>query len=219
VGVRDYFSEADLAAVREATRKAEGGTSGELVCVVVERSDAYEGAHWRAATLGAMAGALLSAYGLWATEAWTPYLFVWPAALPLLGVAAGWLLAAAVPALQRELAGAEAMRRRVHGRAAAAFVSEEVFRTRGRTGVLIFLSLFERRVEILCDEGIRRAVPAGAWSEISSRLAAGMGEGRAGAALAEAVAACGRLLAEAGVAAAPDDVNELTDGLRMLDDE
>ena len=31
--VRDYFSEADLAAVREATHEAESRTAGELVCV------------------------------------------------------------------------------------------------------------------------------------------------------------------------------------------
>ena len=197
--VRDYFSEAELAAVREATHEAESRTAGELVCVIVERSAAYEGARWRAAALGALAGALLAAYGVYATEAWTPYLFVWPAAVPLLGMAAGWLLAVTVPALERELAGDAVMRQRVHGRAAAAFVSEEVFHTRDRTGVLVFVSLFEHRVEILCDEGIRRLVPAGSWVEISSRLAAGIGSGKAGPALVEAVRACGRLLEESGV--------------------
>ncbi len=216
--VRDYFTDAELAAVREATREAESGTSGELACVVVERCDGYEGARWRAATLGAIAGALLTSYGFYALESWTPYFFVWPAVLPLLGIAAGWLVAATIPALERELAGDEAMRERVHGRAAQTFVGEEIFNTRDRTGVLIFVSLFERRVEILCDEGIRRVVPAGSWSEITSRLAAGIGGGQAGAALVEAVTACGRLLEEAGVERAEDDVNELPDEVRTPDD-
>lgn len=216
--VRDYFTDAELAAVRDATREAELGTSGELACVVVERSDAYEGARWRAATLGALAGALLTAYGFYAMEAWIPHVFVWPAVLPLLGIAAGWLLAATIPALERELAGAEVMKQRVHGRAAEAFVSEEIFNTRDRTGVLIFISLFERRVEILCDEGIRRMVPAGSWREISGRLAAGIGAGQAGVALVEAVKACGRLLEEAGVERAEDDVNELSDEVRTPDE-
>ncbi|MCZ6507564.1 MAG: TPM domain-containing protein [Acidobacteria bacterium] len=216
--VRDYFSDAELAAVREATEDAEKRTAGELVCVVVERSDHYEDARWRAATLGALAGALIAAYGFYAIEAWEPSFFVWPAVLTLVGIAAGWLVAVAVPAVERELAGAEAMRDRVHHRAATAFVSEKVFRTRDRTGLLIFLSLFERRVEILCDEGIRDKVPDEAWSKITHRLATGIDEGRAGSALVEAIEACGNLLAESGVERADDDVNELADGPRLSDE-
>jgi putative membrane protein len=218
VSVRDYFSQADLDRVRDATRKAEGGTAGELVCVIVERSDGYEGARWRAATLGALAGGLVAAYGIYAIESWSPLAPLWPAVAPLAGAAAAWLLASAVPAIERELAGLETMRERVRQRAARAFVAEEVFATRQRTGVLIFLSLFERRVEILCDDGIRALVAPPAWSEISSRLAAGIGRGSAGAALVNAVEACGALLAEHGLERAEDDVNELADEPRLPDD-
>lgn len=217
--VRDYFSDDDLAAVKAATAAAELDTSGELVCVVVERSDGYDDARWRAAALGALAGGLLTAYGFYALETWSPSYWIWPALLPLLGAAAAWVLTLTMPAIERELAGPETMRDRVHARAAAAFVSEEVFRTRGHTGVLVFLSLFERRVEILCDEEIRLRVPARAWQEINSRLAAGIGAGEAGAALVEAVGACGRLLADHGLAPADDDIDELSDAVRVDDDE
>jgi putative membrane protein len=219
LAVRDYFSDADLEAVRAATKEAERGTSGELVCVVVERSDRYDDARWRAAALGALAGGLLTAYGFYALEAWSPWIWIWPAVIPLLGAAATWVLTVTMPAIERELAGAEVLRQRVHDRAAAAFVSEQVFRTRGRTGVLVFLSLFERRVEILCDETIRNLVPASAWQDINSRLAAGIGEGRAGAALAEAVGACGRLLAEHGLGPEEDDRDELSDEVRIHEEE
>lgn len=219
MSVRDYLTDEDLEAVRAATVEAEGGTSGELVCVVVERSDDYDDARWRAATLGALAGALLAAYGFYALETWSPSFWVWPGLLPILGAAAAWVLTLTMPAIERELAGAETLRERVHAKAAAAFVSEQVFRTRGHTGLLVFVSLFERRVEILCDEGIRLRVPAHDWQGISSALAAGIGEGRAGAALVEAIAACGRLLVEHGVAPDADDENELPDEIRVGEDE
>ena len=40
--------------------------------------------------------------------------------------------------------------------AMAAFVEEEVFSTRDRTGILLFLSLFEHRVVVLGDSGINQ---------------------------------------------------------------
>ena len=218
MSVRDYFSDADLAAVSAATREAESRTAGELVCVIVDRSDQHEEARWRAATLGALIGGMIAAYGLYATEVWATTTFIWPALAPLVGAAAAWLLAASAPAMERELVGVEAMQRRVHNRAAAAFVSEEVFQTQGRTGVLIFVSLFEHRVEILCDEGIRTQVPAEAWRRITSDLTAGIGQERAGVSLVAAVEACGDLLAAHGVEHSHGDVNELSDEPRVLDE-
>jgi putative membrane protein len=103
-------------------------------------------------------------------------------------------------------------------RAAAAFLEAEVFATRDRTGVLIFLALFEHRVVVLADSGIAARVEPGAWKGISDRLAAGIREGRAAAALIEAIGACGRLLAERRVERRPDDVSELPDHLRTSHD-
>ncbi len=217
MAVRDYFREAELEAVRDATREAEGRTSGELVCVIVDRSDGYEEAKWLAATLGALLGTLLIAYGIYAVESWQPSLFVWIGLIPFATSAGGWLLASAVPAVRRELAGFATLQERVHQRAAAAFVEEEIFNTRERTGILIFVSLFERRVEILSDEGIRRTVPDEAWQWIARELAAGIRDDRAGEALVAAVRACGDLLEEHGVAKAADDVNELSDEPRLPD--
>ena len=218
MSVRDYFTDAELAAVTRATREADSRTAGELVCVIVDRSDSYDDARWRAATLGALLGGLVAAYGLYATEAWSASTFIWPALAPLVGAAAAWLLTVAAPAIERELVGSEAMRLRVHNRAAAAFVSEEVFETHGRTGVLVFLSLFEHRVEILCDEGIRTQVPGEAWRQITAELAEGIGRGDAGSSLVAAVEACGALLEAHGVERSEQDVNELSDAPRVLDD-
>ena len=106
---------------------------------------------------------------------------------------------------------------RVRRRAAVAFLDEELFRTRDRTGILLFLSLFEHRVVVLADEGINAQVEADEWSELTSKLAAGIRQGRAASALVEAIGRCGQLLAERGVKIRPDDENELGDDLRFHD--
>lgn len=217
MSVRDYFSEADLEAIRAATEAAERRTSGELVCVIVARSDTYDEVRWLAATVGAFFGILLTAYGLYAVETWTESIHVWIALVPVAVSAACWLLASAVPAIRRELAGPVTLQERVHQRAAAAFVDEEVFNTRERTGILVFVSLFERRVEILTDEGIRRQVADDAWREIVERLTAGLRDGHAREALVSAVERCADLLEAAGFERPPDDVNELPDEPRLPD--
>jgi putative membrane protein len=90
----------------------------------------------------------------------------------------------------------------------------EVFKTAGRTGILIFLSLFERRVVILADSGIHAAVPPSAWDEIAGRLAASLKRGERGAALVRAIQECGALLERPPLSRAADDANELPDTLQ-----
>lgn len=213
---KSLFSEADLEAVRRAVAGAEGETSGEIVPYVVDASDAYEGALWKGAAIGALGAAVAAAVthalaGLWGGFA------LWIALPAAGGGALGYLLAALVPAVRRALVPPDVLERRVRRRAAVAFVDEEVFNTAERTGILLFLSLFERRVVVLGDAGINARVGEGEWLGITRDIAAGIRQGRPGEALVEGIAACGRLLARRGVEIRPDDRNELRDDLRRRD--
>jgi len=208
------FSDADLERVRAATAAAESRTSGEIVPYVVLRVDDHDEGRWRAATLGAVFAAVGAAavreLGTW----WAP-LNPWWVALPALAGAALGFLVGAVPVVERWLLSADDLERRVRLRAQAAFLDEEVFRTRERTGVLVFLALFERRAVILADEGIHRAVPAQAWDSLVADLVAGMAAGRAADALCEVIGRCGALLEEHRVARRSDDEDELSDAPRI----
>ena len=213
---RPLFSEQDLEAVRAAVAAAEGETSGEIVPFVVDASDAYEGALWKGAAVGGLGAAVLVAVvhavaGLWGGGA------LWIGLPAAAGGALGFLLAAFVPAVKRGLVPADVLERRVRRRAAVAFLEEEVFSTGDRTGILLFLSLFERRVVVLGDAGINAKVGEGEWTAISAAIAAGIRAGRPGEALVEGIGACGRLLARRGVEIQPDDRNELRDDLRRRD--
>ena len=100
-------------------------------------------------------------------------------------------------------------------RAEAAFLEEEIFATRDRTGILVFLAVFEHRAVILADEGIHRAVPTGEWPELMDDLVSGIRAGRAPAALAEVIGRCGELLEKYEVDRRPDDEDELADAPRI----
>ena len=205
----DRLGDAQRDSIRRAVENVERTSGAELVPVLVARSDAYRIADWRGATAGAVAGGVVHALA--------PELAGWSAlapVAPLAWIAAGALaaaLAARWPALRRALAGGEELAARTAAGARAAFLANEVFRTRDRTGVLIYVSLFERRVEILADEGVYRAVPPPVWERLANEIAATMKRSRPEQAMLEALRRAGELVAEHGPRRRSDDANELPD--------
>ena len=207
----------DLDRIQNAVGRAEDRTAGEIVPVVVPRSDDYEETVWRgaaAAVLAALVAVLLTLriYTGWGL-AW---LFApWGVALVVLAAATvGALLARYVYPLQRLLAGSERLDETVHRRALQAFVEEEVFNTRDRTGILLFVSLREHRIEVLGDTGINQRVDPDDWAEVVARIRRGIKNDNLTEGLVEAIEMCGRLLKRKGVEVGPDDENELTDTVR-----
>jgi putative membrane protein len=214
VSLLERFGEAELARIREAVTRAEQRTAGELVTYLVGECDAYPEATWRAAGLGGLLGLTAAAglhdlLGLWGGPA-----LLWSTVPALLGAGAGALLAR-VPALRRALVSRRRIDRRVQLRAEAAFLEEEVFRTRDRSGILIFLALFEHRAVVLGDVGIYRVVAPAEWQGVVDALIAGIREGRPVDALVAAVETCGRLLEERGVAIRAGDLDELANQPRL----
>jgi len=204
--------------IRKAVAEAEQQTAGEIVPVVVPASETYEVALWKGALSGGLIllAVVLGMAALYDGWGWAWAYSAWGSGLALAtGCLLGWSLTRSIPALRRMLAGTDRMAVATHQRALQAFVEEEVFRTRDRTGILILLSLFEHRIEVLGDEGINQAVEADDWVGIVEHIRTGIQSGRATDHLVEAIHMCGTLLETKGVAIKPDDTNELPDGLRI----
>lgn len=194
-------------------REVEAQSAGEIVPYAVERSDRYARAVWTAATLGALAGSLAAALIRWSGDFWGGPVALWIALPPATGAALSWLAAATLPALRRLLVPPDVLAERVRQRAAQAFVDQEIFRTRDRSGVLIFLSLFERRVVVRADRGLDGVVSPQEWEEVVEAIAAGMRRGQPGAALADGIRRCAALAGR--LPARPDDRDELPGQLRL----
>ena len=208
--VERFFDEAGRARVTEAVRRAEARSRGQIVPVVVEKSDPYPEARFRGALLGAALGTLaVLALDL-------PLTLV---ELPLVQGAAGLLggLLAMWDPLERRLVGRKAMAQAVRSRALRAFHEEGLHRTAEGTGVLVFASLFEREAVVLGDHGIHARMGQQGWADAVGALVAGVRAGDPGRGFEEAVGRCGDRLAEhfpraPGDPAAP---NELGDAIRV----
>jgi putative membrane protein len=124
-----------------------------------------------------------------------------------------WL--SGIPGLTRMLVPARAQHAAVRARAEQSFIGQGVTETRDRSGVLLFLSETERRVELLADRGIHERVGADAWQALVNDVVAAIRTGRAASGISSAVDAIGVRLAQ-HFPPAPDDTNELPDEPRRV---
>lgn len=210
--IESFFSVADREAIRAATAAGERKTAGELVVYVTERCDPHPEVAWKAALIGGAVGALCAAVAIWRFGGWGAPDYAWMLIGLQLGLLVGWI-ASRFDSVARRLIDDDALSSRVEGRAAEAFLEEQIFATRERTGVLIFVALFEHQVVILADQEINERVDNTAWVDISDELALGIRRGTPAPALIHAVERCADLLAEHGVAA--DAANQLSDEPRF----
>ena len=173
--------------LERAVLEIEEKVAAELVVTVLRRCNRYDGARWRtAAWLALVAGGAASlvpgvpgALAWWATFA---------------GGAVGLLLAR-LGAVQRALVPAAALEESVAEAAWDAFAHAGLTRTPGRTGVLLFVSLFERRVVVLGDEGIdRHRGPRESWQEAADAVVGAAERTGLAAGLDAGIRACGALM-------------------------
>jgi putative membrane protein len=155
---------------------------------------------------------LLGALGLYTFVPWLHELWVLCAEAPLM-LLAWWLTGAS--AVTRRLVPARLQREAVLARAEQAFIEQGVTETRDRSGVLLFLSETEHRLELLADRGIHERVGSEVWQALVDDVVGAIRKGQAASGLTRAIDAIGARLAEHFPPSA-DDVNELPDAPRRL---
>jgi putative membrane protein len=213
--VSRFFTDADKDRIRDAVHSAEKKTSGEIVPYLVEQSDEYEVAEWRGGAILASMSILVFVVIHVLTSLWLPVDFVGVILIALCVFAVGMLAVKFVPSLKRLFAGKELLALRVHQRASQAFIAEEVFKTRERTGILLFISLLEHQVAVLADSGINARVKQEEWNEVVQVIIRGITRGAAAGGIVDAIQQCGDLLQRRGIDIRTDDTDELSDKIRM----
>ena len=100
------------------------------------------------------------------------------------------------------------MREEVEEAAFTAFYANGLHHTRDLTGILIYVSVFERQVQVLADKGINDKVDPQVWQEVVAMVTDGIKAGTPGEALCKGVTRCGELVTER-FPVKPDDTDEL----------
>ena len=82
----------------------------------------------------------------------------------------GYLISRRSHTIRRLMTTAHDRERNVHTNAAATFIDRGVAKTRASTGMLVYLSLLERRIELIADRGVLDAVPSLEWNRLLETL-------------------------------------------------
>lgn len=200
----------DRERIEAAVRAAEAGTSGEIVVHVAGRSDPFVVSPWRLGAL--LAGTLLLAAGLFAPGLSLLELFVFQGVA--FALAHG---ACAVDAVRRLCLRETELQRAAERGALDAFVRHVARRTEARTGILIYVSLLERRVVVLGEEAIDRALaPGESWDGVVALVLEGLRAGRPADGLVAAIARCGAMLARP-LPPSAENRDEIPRGLILAD--
>jgi len=219
MNLKQTLKDEDLERIKAAVKNAEEKISGEIVPVLVERSGDYLIALYK----GSLIGAALTFISMVVLDRFVindavNTLFYDPVFI-LLIVILGGVLGAVVPyfsdPVKRLLVARRYQDLVTRQCAENAFLEEEVFNTRQRTGVMIFVSFFEHEVIVMADKGISKIVDQKQWDQIVQDLIKDIRNGRVVEALENGIKQCGDILLEKGFRKTIDDVNELRDDLRV----
>jgi putative membrane protein len=175
--------------IEAAVRRAEARSTGQIVPVVVARSEPYEETRWMGAVIGAAVATLVVELVVFDPLVADVLLF------QLGGGILGFLLGRLGP-VERLLAGRRHQEEAVHARAEQAFFEHGLHQTRDGTGVLVFASLLEHRAVVIGDRGIHARIGDEGWRQAVDALVAGMRRGAPGEGFEAAIDLVGGRLAE-----------------------
>jgi len=218
------ISPAQMREIADTVAEAEKKTTGEIALAVVYQSDSYAFVE----LFIAFCAAFLSFFILFLCSAPIWNLLertVWfPSPTQLTAVIGGGAatvvfivyLLVNIPAIDRLIIPNTLKNRRVYARALQHFVESGVYRTTEHSGVLIFVSVLERKVFVIADSGVAAKVAQTEWDGICKIMTGGLKEHQAAHAFISAVKECGKILQEYFPNKA-ENPNELPDGLVILE--
>lgn len=217
------FNSDDKKNISAAIAAAEKSTSAEIVPVVATVSGRYDRAEDIFGILLASA-ALCIAWLLFKDPtssdwSWLPASTLnLPSVIGIIigGFIIGATLATHLPSLRLPFISRAEMLDEVERRAVETFQRKRVRDTAQGTGVLIYVSLYERLIKVIGDDAVNDKLGQPALDEICSLVVAGLKEERPADGLTRGIIRAGELLKKE-LPASPHDSNELANELILLD--
>jgi len=214
-----------LKQVSDAVKKAESKTSGEIATAFIRESDNYA---FYELSFGVIIGFVYFSIAMvyssqieqiikgmfWDYK--VGYLTAFIGFSTFLIIALFYLISN-IPVIDRLIIPKRVRQKKVYERAIRYFAESGTYDTRDKTGILIFISLLEQRVELIADKGINAKIDQEEWNNIVENIVSGIKNGNWVNNLSGAIIRCGDLL-EKHFPIKPDDMNELKDEIVMLED-
>jgi len=198
--------------INELARQFETATGAQAVAAIVGKADEYPDIPWKAFALGAALTAMAVVADEFIGPDWasihTPLRDV--TAILVVGMLC-CVAAMTLPTFGRLFLNRDRAHAEVRQYAQGLFLQREVFATAGRTGLLILIARFERRIVILPDSGIARHMSARELDDVIAAMAPYLARAQPVQAFRAGFDAIAALLGQKGVRLQSCG-NELADG-------
>jgi len=192
--VKNFLTESEENRIIESVKNAEKKTSGEIVPMIVSTSYDYPIADIAGASLFSLPLALIGAHfigPLFAVGTQNVWVFL---GFEIILFFLFYVIVKNVLFLKRMFISDNQILEEVREAAVINFYKHGLHRTCGETGIIIFISLFEKKVWVLGDRGINEKIGEGSWEEIASGIASGIKNKRQTDAICEAIDQVGSIL-------------------------
>lgn len=169
--MKQILSESDRTLLLKRIAETEKQTRVQIVLASIQRSDSYVEIPWKAFAVGAsIAGLLMIILNLFVL-AWITSISVILSLAAILGFGAILaLLSVLIKPFARLFLSPQRKETETMQYAESLFLSNELFDTKERRGILLMVSQFERQVVILPDTGIRDLLSTEVLNEIISEM-------------------------------------------------
>lgn len=182
------ISRNDREEIKSLITETEKRSNSELVPMIVESSDIYPAAHWRAAIIVSFLFSLALYFSPLAII--NPIYFLW---IQIPGLFLGYWMGN-IRAVTRLLITKEEIEFEVTQRAIEAFYEHNLHYTEKHNGVLIFISLMERKIKIITDVGVKQKIEQKIWDDIIADFTEDVRNGTLISALHNSIMAAGNVL-------------------------
>lgn len=217
MNIEKYLPKSSQQKISEAVSDAESKIHAEIVPVFMTSSDDYTEAKLRGAILGATLTSLsillydhlMGWYQLFLLQ--NDWLFVSTIAL---GGILGYFLFGYIPILKKLLVSKQKMQQTSNAMAERVFGEYKLFETKERNGILIFISLFEHKIEILPDKGIKDKIAKDEWQKVIEEMKPSLRAKQFDEAFLSSIAKITQILETYKITRNGDITNELPDHLR-----
>ncbi|WP_163337639.1 TPM domain-containing protein [Desulfopila sp. IMCC35008] len=191
---KKFLTEEEQQKITETVQRMEKLTSGEIVPMVVSTSHDYPVAK----AIGA--GLLTLPLALLLTSITGSYLWLGPQNMWLFLAYASifyfplYKLVGSNPPIMRLFLLARQVEEEVEEAAVSAFYNEGLYRTRQENGILVFISVLEKKVWVLGDRGINERVGPNEWQDIIKELSEGIRDDQQCEAICRSITRIGNVL-------------------------
>lgn len=203
-----FISDNNRQRIVEAIRQVEAKTRGEIVTVIARECDDY----YYIPTLWAALSALFLPVPVMLFDLQETLLGNYGVQVVTFLLA---LMLFHLPAIKYRVIPKAVKRRRAARLAREQFLLQNLHHTEGRTGVLLFVGVAERYVEVIADKGINAVVPNGSWDWVVADFLAMVKTGDVAEGFVKAIKGIGTHLIE-HFPAEEKNPNELPDHLIEL---